>query len=103
MRAWEAIENRPHQPITGTSGATDANILRNRGIPTVRVGMPKVSGTPFPVDFAMGMNAVDLRDAVKLTRHLVRVAVDTVTRTRAEAGLELWRRSSWAWAPRTAR
>ena len=103
VRAWEAIENRPHQPITGTSGATDANILRNRGIPTVRVGMPKVSGTPFPVDFAMGMNAVDLRDAVKLTRHLVRVAVDTVTRTRAEAGLELWRRSSWAWAPRTAR
>ena len=103
VRAWEAIENRPHQPITGTSGATDANILRSRGIPTVRIGMPKVSGTPFPVDFAMGMNAVDLRDAVKLTRHLVRVAVDTVTRTRAEAGLELWRRSSWAWAPRTAR
>jgi hypothetical protein len=72
----------------GTSGATDANILRNRGIPTVRIGMPKVSGTPFPVDFAMGMNAVDIRDAEMLTRHLVGVAVDTLTRPRAEVGLD---------------
>jgi acetylornithine deacetylase/succinyl-diaminopimelate desuccinylase-like protein len=87
VRAWEAIENRPHEPVTGTSGATDANILRNRGIPTVRIGMPKVSGAPFPVDFAMGMNAVDLRDAVKLTRHLVRVAIDTATRPRTDVGL----------------
>ena len=87
VRAWEAIEGRPHEPVTGTSGATDANILRNRGIPTVRTGMPKVSGTPFPVDFAMGMNAVDLRDAVKLTRHLVQVAIDTATRPRSDVGL----------------
>jgi len=87
VRAWEAIENRPHKPVTGTSGATDANILRSRGIPTVRIGMPKVSGTPFPVDFAMGMNAVDLRDAVKLTRHLVQVAIDTATRPRTDVGL----------------
>jgi acetylornithine deacetylase/succinyl-diaminopimelate desuccinylase-like protein len=88
VRAWEAIENRDHEPVLGTSGATDANILRNRGIPTVRIGMPKVSGTPFPVDFAMGMNAVDIRDAETLTRHLVRVTVDTLTRSRAEVGLE---------------
>jgi acetylornithine deacetylase/succinyl-diaminopimelate desuccinylase-like protein len=86
--AWEAIERRPHEPITGTSGATDANILRNRGIPTVRIGMPKVAGTPFPVDFAMGMNAVDLRDSVTLTRLLVQVAVDTLTRSRADVGLD---------------
>ena len=88
LRAWEAIENREHVPADCTSGATDANILRNRGIPTVRIGMPKVSGTPFPVDFAMGMNAVDIRDAVTLTRHLVRVAVDTLTRPRMEVGLD---------------
>ena len=87
IRAWEAIENREHVPTGGTSGATDANILRNRGIPTVRIGMPKVSGAPFPVDFAMGMNAVDIRDSVLLTRHLVRVAVDTLTRPRMEVGL----------------
>jgi acetylornithine deacetylase/succinyl-diaminopimelate desuccinylase-like protein len=86
IRAWEAIEQRDHEPVAGTSGATDANILRNRGIPTVRIGMPKVSGTPFPVDFAMGMNAVDVRDAETLTRHLVRVAVDTLTRSRTDVG-----------------
>jgi succinyl-diaminopimelate desuccinylase len=88
IRAWEAIEQRPHEPIAGTSGATDANILRSRGIPTVRIGMPKVSDAPFPVDFAMGMNAVDLRDCVTLTRLLVQVAVDTVTRSRADVGLD---------------
>jgi acetylornithine deacetylase/succinyl-diaminopimelate desuccinylase-like protein len=87
IRAWEAIEQREHEPVVGTSGATDANILRNRGIPTVRIGMPKVSGAPFPVDFAMGMNAVDVRAAETLTRHLVRVAVDTLTRSRTEVGL----------------
>ena len=86
IRAWEAIEQRDHEPAAGTSGATDANILRNRGIPTVRIGMPKVSGPPFPVDFAMGMNAVDVRDAETLTRHLVRVAVDTLTRSRTDLG-----------------
>ena len=86
IQAWEDIERRPHEPTTGTSGATDANILRGRGIPTVRIGMPKVSGTPFTVDFAMGMNAVDLRDSVKLTRLLIQVAIDTLTRKRAEAG-----------------
>jgi acetylornithine deacetylase/succinyl-diaminopimelate desuccinylase-like protein len=87
IRAWESIERRPHEPVLGTSGATDANILRNRGIPTARIGMPKVSGTPFPVDFAMGMNALDLRDALILTRLLIRVAIDTVTRKRSEVGL----------------
>lgn len=88
IRSWEAFEHHDHNPVLESSGATDANILRNRGIPTVRIGMPKVSGTPFPVDFAMGMNAVDIRDAHTLTRLLVRTAIDTLTRTRAEAGLD---------------
>ncbi|HEV7964209.1 MAG TPA: hypothetical protein VGP57_16840 [Actinoplanes sp.] len=87
IAAWEAAEGRPHEPILDTSGATDANILRGRGIPTARVGMPKITDALFPVDFAMGMNAVDIRDMRQLTRHLVRVAVDTLTRTRTEVGL----------------
>jgi succinyl-diaminopimelate desuccinylase len=33
------------------------------------------------------MNAVDLREAVKLTRHLVQVAIDTATRPRTDVGL----------------
>jgi acetylornithine deacetylase/succinyl-diaminopimelate desuccinylase-like protein len=86
--AWEAMESATHQPILGNSGATDANILRNRGVPTIRVGMPKVSGAPFPVDFAMGMNAVDITEAEKLTRYLVRLAIDATTRPRTEVGID---------------
>jgi acetylornithine deacetylase/succinyl-diaminopimelate desuccinylase-like protein len=81
---WEALEGRPHEVIRGNSGATDANILRGRGIPTVRVGMPKVTEAPFEIDFSRGMNTVSIRAMEKLTRHLIRTAVDTVTRTRAE-------------------
>ncbi|MEU7768190.1 deacylase [Nocardia sp. NPDC049190] len=86
IEAWEAVEATPHQEFYDASGATDANILRGRGIPTVRVGMPKVADAPFEVDFAMGMNTVDLREAEKLTRYLIRVALDTVTRTLEEVG-----------------
>ena len=89
VAAWEAAEGRPHEGPAGTSGATDANILRNRGIPTVRIGMPKVGAgepAPFEVDFARGMNTVDVRDMERLTRLLVRVAVDTCTRTFEETG-----------------
>ncbi|MEV2211693.1 deacylase [Streptomyces sp. NPDC050997] len=82
--AWEAFEGREHEAILGNSGATDANILRGRGIPTVRVGMPKVTEAPFDIDFARGMNTVSVRAMEKLTRHLIRTAVDTVTRSRDE-------------------
>jgi hypothetical protein len=46
--------------------------------------MPKVADAPFEIDFAMGMNTVDVRAMEQLTRHLIRTAVDTVTRTRDE-------------------
>jgi acetylornithine deacetylase/succinyl-diaminopimelate desuccinylase-like protein len=83
IAAWERAAGRAHEPAGGNSGATDANILRVRGIPTVRVGMPKVPTT----DFTAGMNTVDVREMERLTRYLVDVAVDTVTRTRPETGL----------------
>ncbi|WP_299541455.1 M20 family metallopeptidase [uncultured Streptomyces sp.] len=84
VAAWEALEGRPHEVVNGNSGATDANILRGRGVPTVRVGMPKVAHAPFDIDFARGMNTVSVREMQKLTRHLIRTAVDTVTRSQAE-------------------
>ncbi|GAB3480954.1 M20 family metallopeptidase [Amycolatopsis cihanbeyliensis] len=87
IEAWQAFEAAEHVPVTDNSGATDANILRGRGVPTVRIGMPKVDDMSFPMDFQLGMNTVDVRQAEKLTRHLVRVAVDTVCRSRAEVGL----------------
>jgi acetylornithine deacetylase/succinyl-diaminopimelate desuccinylase-like protein len=87
VAAWEGSEGRSHTPTLATSGATDANILRARGIPTARIGMPKVTEAPFSIDFTAGMNVVDVREMVRLTRHLVQVTVDTVTRTRSEVGL----------------
>jgi len=84
-RAWQAEAGRPHQTLTGTSGATDANILRGRGIPTARVGMPKaVDATGAEVDFALGMNAADVDDLARLTRLLITTIVDTCGRSADE-------------------
>jgi acetylornithine deacetylase/succinyl-diaminopimelate desuccinylase-like protein len=85
IAAWEAIEKRPHQPLLAQSGATDANILRNRGIPTARVGLPKATDAGgVELDFTAGMNTVDLGAAMTLTEHLVRVSLDTCLRPREE-------------------
>jgi succinyl-diaminopimelate desuccinylase len=85
--AWEQVAGQAHEPIPANSGATDANILRLRGVPTARVGMPKVLRGPEggPVDFTLGMNIVD----VKEMRRLVEVLVRTVLALRgSEAGAE---------------
>jgi acetylornithine deacetylase/succinyl-diaminopimelate desuccinylase-like protein len=80
--AWEAETGERHRAPSATSGATDANILRNRGIPTIRVGLPKsldvdpASGVAIPLGFAAGMNTVDVAALVTLTRYLVRVAIE---------------------------
>lgn len=82
-RAWEEIAGRPHEAIVATSGATDANILRSRGLPTARIGMDRIGAdAPMPLDFPSGMNVVDTREAVKLTRHIVHTAVALCTRER---------------------
>lgn len=75
IRAWEVASGRPHTPIPDNSGATDANILRARGVPTARVGMPKVADPERTVDFALGMNLVDVAAMRRLTEILLRVAV----------------------------
>ena len=77
--AWERVAGRPHDPVLANSGATDANILRLRGVPTARVGMPKVLTAPDggPVDFTLGMNIVD----VEAMRRLVEVLIRTVLAT----------------------
>ena len=81
--AWEAVEGGRHADVPGMSGATDATILRNRGIPTVRVGMPKVPGAPSE-DFQLGMNTVDVGEMARLTACLVRLALDVCTTPLAE-------------------
>jgi succinyl-diaminopimelate desuccinylase len=77
VAAWEAVAGERHQPIMANSGATDANILRMRGVPTARVGMPKVPATPSgeQPDFTAGMNLADLREMRRLVEVLVRTVL----------------------------
>lgn len=78
VRAWEAVAGHPHEPIRQNSGATDANIIRLRGVPTARVGMPKVLTAPDggPVDFTLGMNIVDVTQVRRLVEVLARIVLD---------------------------
>jgi acetylornithine deacetylase/succinyl-diaminopimelate desuccinylase-like protein len=86
IAAWEAIYQKPHVLRTGTSGATDADILRGYGIPTARIGTAALGpDAPFAGRFSMGVVSVDA--LVQLTTALIAIAIDTCTRTRAEAGL----------------
>jgi len=80
IAAWEATYGRPHVLRTGTSGATDANILRGHGIPTARIGMPALGAdAPFAGLFSMGV--VSAEAMVRLTVALIAIAIDTCTRT----------------------
>lgn len=81
VAAWERLEGRVHSAPQATSGATDANILRGHGVPTVRLGMPKVADPQLVSGFRQGMNTVDVRAMEKLTRALIEVIVDTTMRT----------------------
>ncbi|MFE4500491.1 M20 family metallopeptidase [Rhodococcus sp. NPDC056743] len=82
--AWEEESGRPHEPIVANSGATDANILRARGLPTARIGMDRIGGeAPLPLDFSSGMNVVDIREAVRLTRTIVHTTIALCTRERS--------------------
>lgn len=76
IAAWERQAGIEHVAPTAMSGATDANILRGRGVPTARVGMPKATAYPEPLDFALGMNLVHVPAMARLTRLLAEVAID---------------------------
>jgi acetylornithine deacetylase/succinyl-diaminopimelate desuccinylase-like protein len=73
--AWEDVTGSPHRTPQQQSGATDANILRQRGIPTARVGLPKVVDAGGELGFSAGMNTVSVTSMVDLTRVLLRVAI----------------------------
>ena len=86
IRAWEAVSGQKHVARTNTSGATDANILRGRGIPTARIGMPPPT-RPVPYENTFSMGVVEIEGMAQLTLCLVKIIVDTCARTRAEVGL----------------
>src|SRR4030095_5906109 len=84
VRAWEFVERKKHSPRTGTSGATDANILRSRGIPTARLGMPRLASPNGGPRSVFSMEKSNIAGMKQLTKCLVYAAVDTCTRERRE-------------------
>lgn len=84
IRAWEFVENQKHRPRTGTSGATDANILRAAGIPTARLGMPRRQSGNESQRSVFSMETTNIAGLKQLTKCLVYAAVDTCTRNRQE-------------------
>lgn len=82
VRAWEALEGKPHQEGKPGSGVSDGGVLRRHGIPTARIGLPPPS-QPGPYSgFSMGV--ADLPSMRRLVDLLVGVAVDVTTRQRDE-------------------
>lgn len=84
MRAWQYVEKRPHVPRVKTSGATDANILRARGIPTARLGMPRLGSASEGQRSVFSMETSNVAGMKQLTKCLVYAIIDTCTRERAE-------------------
>jgi succinyl-diaminopimelate desuccinylase len=85
VAAWEEREGREHAPLKNGSGASDATIIRARGIPAARIGPPPpATPNPYP-GFSMGQ--ADIASLRALAELLVRAIVDTGSRSRAEVGL----------------
>lgn len=84
VRAWEFVESKKHSPRTGTSGATDANILRAAGIPTARLGMPRLKDPNENQRSRFSMETSNIASMKQLTKCLVYAAIDTCTRERRE-------------------
>jgi acetylornithine deacetylase/succinyl-diaminopimelate desuccinylase-like protein len=79
IRAWEAIEKRPHQDPQNFSGYTDASAIRQWGIPTARLGVPPRARPVDPQD-SMPMNRFHVDDAQRLINVIIRSAIDTCSR-----------------------
>jgi acetylornithine deacetylase/succinyl-diaminopimelate desuccinylase-like protein len=84
VRAWEQREGRTHAAASGTSGASDAGIIRQAGIATARIGLPPPAQPSPYAGFSMGH--ADASSARRLAEVLVQAALDTASRTRAEVG-----------------
>lgn len=85
VRAWEGLEGRNHEPPRNQSGASDVGLVRSRGIPAVRVGLPP-AGAPSPYPgFSMGV--ADAGAVRRLAELLVGLLVDVTARSRDELGL----------------
>ena len=82
VRAWEERTGRPHVEATGTSGVTDASIIRAAGIPTARIGMPAAQGDPPYRGFSMSV--VSIESMTVLATTVAAIATDVLARDRSE-------------------
>jgi succinyl-diaminopimelate desuccinylase len=84
VAAWEEREGSEHVPLKNGSGASDATVIRARGIPAARIGPPPPAApNPYP-GFSMGQ--ADIASLHALSEILVRAIVDTASRSRSELG-----------------
>ena len=75
VRGWEHATGQTFSPQTGGSGATEANVLRQWGVPTARVGMtPPPRKLDFSGQFSMG--EAHVQSMAALTRTLIYTALD---------------------------
>jgi acetylornithine deacetylase/succinyl-diaminopimelate desuccinylase-like protein len=88
IRAWEHVEGKKHTPRIGTSGATDANILRAWGIPTARLGIPRLKDSSAGRNRSFSMEVSNIAGMKQLTKCIVYAIVDTCTRSRRDVGLQ---------------
>ena len=81
-RALETEEGTTHEPTRTLSGTTDGNVLRNAGIPTVRLGLPGLVSLDgrWPPFF----EACRVADFPRLVRVYIRAVIDTCTRNHRE-------------------
>jgi acetylornithine deacetylase/succinyl-diaminopimelate desuccinylase-like protein len=84
LRAWEAVEGRPHAFVRAQSGTTDGNVLRNAGIPTARFGLPGLMNPE--AGWPPSYDACRVESLGRLARAYVHAIIDTCTRRRKEIG-----------------
>lgn len=87
IRAWESMEGRPHEPMSRMSHQNEAVIMRRQGIPTANIGLPAMMVPGEGARPTHTMGAVEVADMRKLTECLVRIIIDTCTRSLEETGL----------------
>ncbi|MGE3866875.1 MAG: peptidase dimerization domain-containing protein [Hyphomonadaceae bacterium] len=83
LRAWEAVEGKPHAARTGLSGMTDAAVLRTWGVPTARLG-GELSGRGDPAWGFLAGEGADLDVMLRVARCYAYAIIDTCTRTLEE-------------------
>lgn len=84
IRAWEAVEGKPHAPPPPIGGQTDISLLRNLQIPTARIGWRSTPpNAPDSLREGLGGMGVASTDEMMLVcRKVVHAAIETCMRER---------------------